>query len=170
MIPSSVCPLWQPEQAADAAQDSRSYTTPGGTIPATKLTILLHIGEVKMAAFAIGGVADPRCRGPAQVPEQRRAHPLSSSGGFPHASQAGAMSRADLCRLPHLGGPGTYRAPRRRRAIDGDDPLLHPTRALHGREQIEACTECRDPKTGRPIGVEGESNSPPSFQQGESSG
>jgi len=32
MIPSSVCPLWQPEQAADAAQDSRSYTTPGGTI------------------------------------------------------------------------------------------------------------------------------------------
>ena len=32
MIPSSACPLWQPEQAADAAQDSRSYTTSWGTI------------------------------------------------------------------------------------------------------------------------------------------
>src|ERR1700675_1558538 len=32
MIPSSACPPWQPEQAADAAQDSRSYTTSWGTI------------------------------------------------------------------------------------------------------------------------------------------
>src|SRR5579863_3793258 len=32
MIPSSVCPPWQPEQAANAAQDSRSYTTSWGTI------------------------------------------------------------------------------------------------------------------------------------------
>jgi hypothetical protein len=32
MIPSLACPLWQPDQAADAAQDSRSYTTHWGTI------------------------------------------------------------------------------------------------------------------------------------------
>src|SRR5260370_32233725 len=32
MIPSSVCPSWQPEHAADAAQERRSYTTSWGTI------------------------------------------------------------------------------------------------------------------------------------------
>src|SRR5579864_1330076 len=32
MIPSSVCRQWQPDQAANAAQDTHSYTTPGGTI------------------------------------------------------------------------------------------------------------------------------------------
>jgi hypothetical protein len=32
MIPSPVCPLWQPEPAANAAQDTRSYTTQRGTI------------------------------------------------------------------------------------------------------------------------------------------
>ncbi len=29
--PSSVCRQWRPDQAANAAQDSRSYTTPWGT-------------------------------------------------------------------------------------------------------------------------------------------
>ncbi len=35
VIPSSVCLLWQPEQAANAAQDTRSYTTSRGTIAAS---------------------------------------------------------------------------------------------------------------------------------------
>src|SRR5260221_13277822 len=33
MLPSSLCRLWQPDRAANAAQDSRSYTTAWGTIP-----------------------------------------------------------------------------------------------------------------------------------------
>jgi hypothetical protein len=32
MLPLSLCRLWQPDRAANAAQDSRSYTTPRGTI------------------------------------------------------------------------------------------------------------------------------------------
>src|SRR5712671_4320820 len=32
MLPLSLCPLWQPDRAANAAQDSRSYTTAWGTI------------------------------------------------------------------------------------------------------------------------------------------
>src|ERR1700728_1379813 len=39
MLPSSVCRRWQPDQAANAAQDARSYTTPAGTIHET------HSGE-----------------------------------------------------------------------------------------------------------------------------
>src|SRR3981081_1084803 len=33
MLPLSLCRLWQPDRAANAAQDSRSYTTAWGTIP-----------------------------------------------------------------------------------------------------------------------------------------
>src|ERR1700730_9645991 len=33
MLPSSLCRLWQPDRAANAAQDNRSYTTAWGTIP-----------------------------------------------------------------------------------------------------------------------------------------
>ena len=32
MLPSSLCRLWQPDRAANAAQDNRSYTTAWGTI------------------------------------------------------------------------------------------------------------------------------------------
>src|SRR5712671_3849233 len=32
MLPLSLCRLWQPDRAANAAQDSRSYTTAWGTI------------------------------------------------------------------------------------------------------------------------------------------
>src|SRR5271168_2879334 len=32
MIPSSACPSWPPDRAANAAQDHRSYTTPWDTI------------------------------------------------------------------------------------------------------------------------------------------
>ena len=32
MLPLSLCRLWQPDRAANAAQDSRSYTTGWGTI------------------------------------------------------------------------------------------------------------------------------------------
>jgi hypothetical protein len=32
MIPSSACPSWLPDRAANAAQEHRSYTTPWGTI------------------------------------------------------------------------------------------------------------------------------------------
>jgi ABC-type polysaccharide/polyol phosphate transport system ATPase subunit len=32
MLPPSVCRQWRPDQAANAAQDSRSYTTPWDTI------------------------------------------------------------------------------------------------------------------------------------------
>jgi hypothetical protein len=32
MLPLSLCRLWQPDQAANAAQDTRSYTTARGTI------------------------------------------------------------------------------------------------------------------------------------------
>ena len=39
MIPSSVCPPWPSENAANAAQDSRSYTTPRGTIRDMRLLI-----------------------------------------------------------------------------------------------------------------------------------
>src|ERR1051325_278882 len=34
MLPLSLCRLWQPDRAANAAQDTRSYTTARGTIPA----------------------------------------------------------------------------------------------------------------------------------------
>src|SRR5438067_11187034 len=32
MLPSSLCRPWQPDRAANAAQDNRSYTTAWGTI------------------------------------------------------------------------------------------------------------------------------------------
>jgi hypothetical protein len=32
MLPSSLCRLWQPDRAGNAAQDNRSYTTTWGTI------------------------------------------------------------------------------------------------------------------------------------------
>src|SRR5213595_946579 len=32
MLPWSLCRLWQPDRAANAAQDTRSYTTARGTI------------------------------------------------------------------------------------------------------------------------------------------
>ena len=32
MLPLSLCRLWQPDRAANAAQDTRSYTTARGTI------------------------------------------------------------------------------------------------------------------------------------------
>src|ERR1700704_3409362 len=34
MLPLSLCRLWQPDRAANAAQDTRSYTTAQGTIDA----------------------------------------------------------------------------------------------------------------------------------------
>src|ERR1041384_3259578 len=35
MLPLSLCRLWQPDRAANAAQDTRSYTTARGTIHAS---------------------------------------------------------------------------------------------------------------------------------------
>ena len=37
MIPASACRQWQPDQAAQPAQECRAYTTPRGTIRATQL-------------------------------------------------------------------------------------------------------------------------------------
>jgi len=62
---------------------------------------------------------------PARKRQTSNVHYSRSAGmgcGFPLASQPRAMSRAGLCRLPRLRGPGAHCTPRRRRAIDGDDP------------------------------------------------
>jgi hypothetical protein len=37
MIPPSACPSWQPDIAANAAQEHHSYTTSRDTIPATNV-------------------------------------------------------------------------------------------------------------------------------------
>src|SRR4030088_1810734 len=59
MLPLSLCRLWQPDRAANAAQDSRSYTTAWGTICADgSVAFRKKISRVKLLPFLS---SQPRC-------------------------------------------------------------------------------------------------------------
>src|SRR5205823_9205048 len=56
MLPLSLCRLWQPDRAANAAQDTRSYTTARGTI---RSRALIHSGCGAGVKCNDGGAASP---------------------------------------------------------------------------------------------------------------
>ena len=62
MLPSSLCRLWQPDRAANAAQDNRSYTTAWGTITASMTAALRRTVQrcLALGSFGIGARASAR--------------------------------------------------------------------------------------------------------------
>src|ERR1700726_3883452 len=77
MLPSSLCRLWQPDRAANAAQDNRSYTTAWGTIHPSYRAWLA-------SAYDLKGQTD---RAAAELAEARR---LSSGDRFSSIARAKA--------------------------------------------------------------------------------
>src|SRR5580698_5787500 len=85
MLPSSACRPWQPEQAANAAQDGRSYTTPWGTIRLRRQCAddRQHLGARASACRELKKSHPDRCMGRSRGGLTTKVHALVDANGLP---------------------------------------------------------------------------------------